>query len=124
MRISKRRLCMKVFLAAWAVFILSLAAAAADCPQTFGASDVGWYNAANFHDPANNNYLVGYSATGATEYRDWFVFDLPTFNAPLTAAELRLFTFNINSAQGMETLELHHVAAAVTTLVAGAGPGI
>jgi hypothetical protein len=115
---------MKFFLAAWAVLLFSLSARAADCPLTLGASDAGWYSAANFHDPNNNNYLVGYHAGSATEYRDWFVFDLPAFASSISSAELRLFTFSISSAQGMETLELHHVATPITTLVAGAGPGV
>ncbi|HEY0548035.1 MAG TPA: immunoglobulin domain-containing protein [Verrucomicrobiae bacterium] len=115
---------MKVFLAAWAVFLFSLSAPAADCPLTLGASDAGWYSAANYHDPNNNNYLVGYHAGSTTEYRDWFVFDLPAFASSIGSAELRLFTFSISSAQGMETLELHHVSTPITTLVAGAGAGI
>lgn len=115
---------MKFFLTAWAVLLFSFAARAADCPLTLGASDAGWYSAANFHDPNNNNYLVGYHAGSATEYRDWFVFDLPAFVSPISSAELRLFTFSISSASGMETLELHHVATPITTLVAGAGPGV
>ncbi len=115
---------MKFFLSAWAVLLFSLSARAADCPLTLGASDTGWYNAANFHDPANNNYLVGYHTNSMAEYRDWFVFDLPSFTSPIATVELRLFTFSCNSADGMETLEMHDVATPITTLVAGAGPGI
>jgi hypothetical protein len=115
---------MKFFLTAWAVLLFSLSARAADCSLTLGASDAGWYSAANFHDPNNNNYLVGYHAGSMTEYRDWFVFDLPAFASSIGSAELRLFTFSISSANGMETLELHHVATPIATLVAGVGPGV
>src|SRR6187431_2295486 len=114
---------MKLFLTAWAVLILCVSARAADCSLTLFATDSGWYTPANYHDPDNNNYLVGYHAAGATEFRDWFVFDLPPSIGPIQSVELRLFAFTINSTNA-ETFELYHVATPVSTLVAGAGPTI
>ena len=111
-----------------AAFVLfactSQRAAANDCPLAYPATDAGWYNSAHQHDPENVNYIAGYHAPGMVELRNFFVFDLPVFEAPVSSATLRLYTFSINSTQGMETLELRHVATPLTTLVAGAGPGV
>ncbi len=100
------------------------AARGADCPLIFPASDSGWYNGANFHDPENNNYIVGYHAPGATELRNFFVFDLPVLNGAVAGAQLRIYTFTINAPPGAETFELHHVNTPVSTLVAGEGTGV
>ena len=96
----------------------------ADCPLIFPASDSGWYNAANFHDPENNNYIVGYHAPGATELRNFFVFDLPVLGGAVAGAQLRIYSFTIHTPPGAETLQLHHVATPVSTLVAGTGEGV
>jgi hypothetical protein len=114
------------FLILLLVVLLSfgLAARAADCPLVFPASDSGWYNAANFHDPENNNYIAGYHAPGATELRNFFVFDLPALNSAVAGAQLRIFTFTISAPPGAETFELHHVATPVETLVTGEGAGL
>jgi len=103
---------------------LTLTLRAADCPLVFPVSDAGWYNAANFHDPENNNYIVGYHAPGAAELRNFFVFDLPVLSGAVAGAQLRIYTFTINAPPGAETLELHHVATPVSTLVAGEGAGV
>ncbi len=100
---------------------LTLTLRAADCPLVFPVSDAGWYNAANFHDPENHNFITGHHAAGRTELRNFFVFDLPVLNGPVGGAELRIYTFTISTPQSTETYELRHVATPVETLVAGAG---
>jgi uncharacterized repeat protein (TIGR01451 family) len=87
---------------------------------TINALDTGWYDSTGFHGPSNPNYIVGESSS---TYRDWFAFTVPTLPAPITSAQLRLFTYGIVSPDGSETLQLRHVSTPVTTLRAG-GSGL
>jgi putative intracellular protease/amidase len=113
---------LKILITLSSALLLGTSGRAADCPLVFPAADAGWYNAANFHDPENINYIVGYHAAGPTELRNFFVFDLPEFGGLVAGAQLRIFTFTINTAQSTETYELRHVATPIETLIAGAGP--
>lgn len=97
---------------------------AADCPLTFPVADAGWYNTANYHDPENVNYITGYHAAGATELRNFFVFDLPVWSGAVAGAQLRIYTFSISTPQAAETYQLHDVTSSITTLVEGAGEGV
>ncbi len=111
----------------WSLTALLLALAtgrAADCPLTFPVADAGWYTAGNYHDPENVNYIVGYHGAGATELRNFFVFDLPALNGVVAGAQLRIFTFTISTPQAAETYELHDITTPLATLLAGAGAGV
>ena len=90
--------------------------------MTFGATDSGWYSASGFHDPDNNNYFAGYSASSAAEFRNWFVFDLPVFTAPVASATLRLATFDARFSSNA-IFELHHVSTSLAMLTNG-GSGL
>src|SRR5688572_30632723 len=117
MRAAKR-----ILLFVFAALTQLCAAGADNCPVVIPVSDAGWYTPANFHDPDNNNYTAGYHAAGAIELRNFFVFDLPIFSAPVLSAELRIFTFTISTSQASEEFQLHHVNTPVTSLVAATGP--
>jgi photosystem II stability/assembly factor-like uncharacterized protein len=94
----------------------------AQCSVAIGAADAGWYNAAGFHEPGNNNYYAGYSASSGAEFRDWFVFHVPTFSTPIVAASLRIFTFDLRLTNGA-IFELHHVSTPLAALTNG-GTGL
>ena len=115
----RNRCCMRRLLCALAIGASASAFAASNCSFTIGASDAGWYNASGFHQPGNRSYFAGYHASSALEFRNWFVFDLPVFDEQVVAAELRLFTFDIRSADGSPALELHHVATPMAALTNG-----
>jgi hypothetical protein len=102
---------------------LALGSRADQCTLTVGASDAGWYSASGFHDPNNNNYFSGYSASSGAEFRDWFAFDLPLLTAPVIDATLRVFTFEVRIPSGSATVELHHVSTPLATLTNG-GTGL
>ncbi|MFO0815773.1 MAG: S8 family serine peptidase [Gemmatales bacterium] len=94
------------------------------------ATDSGWYNSTGFHDPINENYIVG-QASSTLQYRDWFVFDVPVATGPITAARLELYnpSSTVNDGNGYispdasETYALYDVTTPVSTLRAG-GSGL
>lgn len=118
-----RAIC-KPLLPFWLGVLACLPLRAADCELTLPVADAGWYNAAGAHDPENNNYIVGFHAPGATELRNFFLFNIPPLTRAPGAAVLRLYTFTVNSVDGAETLQLREVTTPVNTLTSGAGAGI
>ncbi len=112
-----------MLLAALALHLATFHSAAADCSSPVPVRDTGWYNDDGFHDSLNLNFFAGYQASSQSEFRNWFLFDLPALDGTVVAAELRLYTFAIRSTNSSETLELHHVATPVSTLTNG-GAGL
>lgn len=53
------------------------------------ATDSGWYNSDGYHDSTNKNYIAGFASP--TNYNDYFVFDLSAIQAPIFAAEIKLY---------------------------------
>ncbi|WP_308411364.1 Calx-beta domain-containing protein, partial [Cylindrospermopsis raciborskii] len=87
---------------------------------TLNATDTGWYDSTGYHDPSNTNYLVGDSQlSDAKLYRNWFSFNLPTLNAPIVSAQLKLKTFDYESLHTNETYELREVTTSIPILIAG-----
>src|SRR6187431_2489772 len=112
---------MKLLFSLTVLSVCAFRSLAAECSVTLSASDTGWYEASGFHDPQNINYFVG--QPGGVEFRNWFVFDLPSFPNNLVAASLRVFTFEIQSTNDRVTLELHQVATSLSALTNG-GAGL
>ncbi len=87
---------------------------------TLNAVDTGWYDSTGLHESINTNYIAGDSnTTDGKLYRNWFAFNLPTLNAPIVSAQLKLKTFDYDSPSPSETYELREVTTAVPTLTAG-----
>lgn len=94
--------------------------------RTLTSTDRGWYGSTGEHDPVNDNYLTGYSASSASPHtRSFFVFTIPTLgaNETVVSAELRLTnpSNGYGGSDSSETLEIHEVTTPVATLVAGTG---
>ena len=88
------------------------------------AVDTGWYTNSGYHYPGNTNYIVGdlrglFDGSLREFYRDWFVFNLPTFSQPVTSAELKINTYEFLSNDASETYVLRDVTTPISTLTAG-----
>lgn len=92
--------------------------------------DSGHYQSTGAHDPANQNYIVGYSGGPyPKELRNYFVFDLATVTEVITGATLRLYNpiWPAQSGPGYqspdptETIVFHSVETAISTLRTHAG---
>ncbi|PNJ93931.1 hypothetical protein CEP13_11520, partial [Cylindrospermopsis raciborskii C03] len=87
---------------------------------TLNATDTGWYDSTGYHEPSHINYGVGDSnSSDAKLYRNWFSFNLPTLNAPIVSAQLKLKTFDYESLHTNETYELREVTTSIPILIAG-----
>ena len=117
------------FLVAFIVGLLLLGGAApfagragAQCLVTVNALDWGAYNASGYH--LTGTYEVGHTpgSTSAppVSYRDFFVFNVPTFTGTLSSASLRVTVNGYASSDSAEVFQLHHVSTAVPTLRAAA----
>lgn len=106
--------------------------------------DSGWYSQTGYHFPVNASYMAG-DCRGplggcsfnnlpgevdlGAELRDFFVFDVPTLNEPITSASLRLFIPNssqyhgFGSVDGSESYQLSNVTTSISELLAGGGVG-
>ena len=71
--------------------------------------------AGSYHQPytaEDSYYDAGYrGGPGSTEARNFFVFDVPEFSAPLAAAELRLYAGGVDTPSSAIPFELHSVEA-------------
>lgn len=95
---------MRTFIRAWRLLVGGLLVAAlssASFPAASeggeliaGTTDKGWYFDSGFHEPTNQNYIVGKETDlfpGGGVYRNFFVFNLPPSSGAVLSAELRLF---------------------------------
>lgn len=81
------------------------------------AEDTGWYRSGGTHLSEIGNYLVAQSGdVDAFTYRNYFLFNISTLIQPVTSASVRLFSYDVTSA---ETYTLYHVATDVHTVVNG-----
>jgi len=107
---------------------------------TVRAFDAGWYQAqydpttglptqTGFHDQANQNFIAGYVAGGtpshplvASEFRNFFIFDLTGIGGEIVSADLRLSNPLVEGVPN--DYSLFDVASPITALQAGgAGQG-
>ncbi|MGB6589090.1 MAG: hypothetical protein WCC50_10370 [Pseudolabrys sp.] len=87
--------------------------------------DRGWYQQTNVHEPGNDNYITG--QIGATDYHDFFTFDLTGVTGTITSATLHLFepsgtdfaSGGFVSTQASETFQVFTYTGNVSTLDAG-----
>lgn len=81
---------------------------------TLSAVASGWYDDTGFHNGGNENYFAG--ASGATDYRDFFVYNLPVISGPLVNAQLLVNGFGMTSPSGKNTYQLFDVTTPISTL--------
>ena len=79
-------------------------------------TDSGWYDIRGLHQPFNDNYIVG-NCCGNIQYRNFFVFTLPTISGHITAATLQ--AVNPIGIGTPHTYTLYDVATPITSLTAG-----
>lgn len=77
--------------------------------------DSGWYAGNGTHSSSNTNYIVGYE----NNYRAFFGFDVTGLQGRVQSASLQLFTYDVSSPQGSETIQLFDVTTAASTVFAG-----
>lgn len=84
-------------------------------------TDRGWYDDTGFHDPENDNYIVG--NFGDFTWRNWFVFDLSTIDVQIVALQLRALNpvDGFFSGDAVETYVNYDVTTNLTDLVDGLG---
>jgi hypothetical protein len=82
------------------------------------ALDSGTYTSSGFHLSTNKNYTTGIS--GGTELRSYFVFNLPSFSAPILSAELQLSNppNGYTSPDAFEIFQLFDVLTPIASLQA------
>jgi hypothetical protein len=86
------------------------------------ASDSGWYDDGDFHNPDNGNYIAGLCCFGeGDQHRDFFVFDLSGVATPIAAARLRLFNpeAGFGSPDASETYTVFDVTTSIASLTDG-----
>jgi len=85
---------------------------------TISAADTGTYTSSGFHLSTNTNYTTGLS--GGTEVRSYFVFNLPSFSAPILSVELQLTNppGGYTSPDAFEIFQLFDVLTPIATLQA------
>jgi hypothetical protein len=92
---------------------------------TINTIDRGWYLQTNSHQPGNDNYITG--QIGASDYHDFFTFDLAGVTGTITSATLHLFelsgtnfaTGGFVSTQTSETFQVFIYTGNILTLDAG-----
>jgi hypothetical protein len=104
----------------------ALSSASSDA-TTLNTTDRGWYTQNNVHQVNNDNYLTG--QVGATDYHDFFIFDLTGITGTITSATLHLFEPAGNnplagsggflSTQASETFQVFIYTGNITALSAG-----
>jgi len=113
-------------------FVLLAATPAVAWDVTLDAIDSGNYSQAGNHSPNNTNYLAGdIAASGVSERRNFFVFDLSGVTVPVLAAALEIYNpsdppdagTGFNSPDSFETYAVWEVVTDITTLTAG-GAGL
>jgi hypothetical protein len=80
--------------------------------------DSGWYNNSGAHDPSNTNYIVG-SCCGASEFRNWFVFDISGLTSPVSSLSFDLYSYSVTLTSG--NYYVNDVSTSVSSLVGGTG---
>lgn len=82
-------------------------------PAIFG----GWWDSSGGHDALNSNYHAGIAGNGV-HTRNFFVFNLASFNAHITAAELLIYnpSSGFSSSDPTETYNIFHVSTPIATL--------
>lgn len=85
---------------------------------TLTATDSGWYFQSGYHDPVNNNYIVGdcTSCSRSGSYNDYFVFNLASTLPTITSAVLDIGNGNGYVAGILSTYSLFDVSAPVSSL--------
>ncbi len=94
--------------------------------QVYPAFDTGWYDDTGFHQATNYNHLAGWCAEScdpATEYRNFFVFDLSSVVDPVMGAALHVRRFGTELDVDGETYTLFDALTPIPALVAG-GSGL
>lgn len=86
-------------------------------------TDRGWYDSTGYHDPGNDNYVVGEEVLTSELWRNFFVFNVPALTGPVLEAKLRVNSYTNTSPEGAETYELRAVSTPIATLLAG-GSGL
>jgi Ca2+-binding RTX toxin-like protein len=87
-------------------------------PTAVNRSDLGWYDPTGFHDPGNDNYIVG-DLGGSL--RNFFIFDLSSLSGTVTAVTLAVSNPNGNSVPA--TYTVYDVSTSAATVAAG-GSGL
>jgi len=110
--------------------VISLAAlsSAPSNATTLNTTDRGWYNNQTNNHFTDDNYIAG--QIGATDYHDFFTFDLTGITGTITSATLHLFEPAGNnpltgsggflSTQASETFQVFIYTGNITALSAGA----
>lgn len=87
-------------------------------------ADQGWYFQDGFHNPANDNYIVGMCIDSNCgdqlgEYRNWFAFDISNLSAPVSSLSLTLYSFDVTLTMG--NYYLNDYTGSVASLTDGTG---
>lgn len=106
-----------------AAVLLAALASAATAATDVSYSDRGWYTSAGTHNAGNTNYFVGWDASGGSELRNYFAFDLSRLGANVLSADFVVNSATSTIVGGSETYVLSEVTTPVATLVAG-GSGL
>lgn len=118
----KRLLCLFVLASTWPC-------GAGLSTNVFNSFDRGWYFDDGTHNSANNNYFVQgflayYGGYYWEEYRNWFVFSIPSSLGLIQSATFRIYsTSSLYSDTGSEVYQLHEVTNTVSRL-RGGGTGL
>lgn len=105
---------LKTALLAAAVYAAA-AAPAHPASITLETVDRGWYDSAgNFS--GSDNYIAG--RIGATEFRNFFKFDVSGITESVISATLRLFNPDVT---GAETYDINQYSGSIASLIAGTG---
>lgn len=78
----------------------------------------GWYDDTGFHDQADNGTRC--SIQGGTQYRSYFIFDLPPAGSAVVGAVLRLELVEYQGIRPSEAFSVHAVTTPTATLEASA----
>jgi len=106
-----------------ALFAASFFGAASADAQTFDVTARGFYIASGFHTADFNAYLTGWD--GVSEYRSFFVFDIPELTEAAEGATLSLWMpiGGYSSDQTFETISIWSVETSVSDLITSYDPG-
>ena len=90
---------------------------------TLTANDSGSYLDTGFHNPTNENYIVGRcpSCAPAGDYRNFFAFDLSSVTHKIQRAKLRIYNppAGYNSPDASETWTVYNVWTPIASLLDG-----
>lgn len=82
-----------------------------------GTPNQGWWASGNnARLDQNPNYIVGYDTGAASEFRNFFTFDLSTLTGTVTNATLQLSAYTCMSPNSSESYGLFDVSTAAATL--------